>query len=182
MVHRGVSSAHLWTPATHKCFEHVQNCVLATHPLPPCHAVPHTTLENPDAAPGFNQQTHIIAPDVPQMAWFFLLPFLYILGICFIVSLPFFFLFFRDADPRKGVLCPSCVPIHKKKKKKWPWPGLCRCKPTLDHPHLAEILLLAIPSSMSSGTLNRHFVETCVHPTCEQENKLNLLLYSVSHL
>ena len=62
-------------------------------------------------------------------------------------------------------------------RTRW-WHRLCRCKPTLDHPHLTEILLLAVPSSMSSRTLNRHFVETCVHPTCEQENKFNLLLYS----
>ena len=26
--------------------------------------------------------------------------------------------FLRDADSRKGTLCPFCVPIHKKKKKK----------------------------------------------------------------
>ena len=28
------------------------------------------------------------------------------------------FPFLRDADWRKGTLCPFCVPIHKKKKKK----------------------------------------------------------------
>ena len=34
---------------------------------------------------------------------------------CFITLL---FLFSRDADLRKGTLCPFCIPIHKKKKKK----------------------------------------------------------------
>ena len=30
----------------------------------------------------------------------------------------FLFHLLRDADSRKGTLCPFCVPIHKKKKKK----------------------------------------------------------------
>ena len=30
-------------------------------------------------------------------------------------SATFLFLFSRDADSRKGILCPFCVPIHKKK-------------------------------------------------------------------
>ena len=33
-------------------------------------------------------------------------------------SLPFFALFLRDADSRKGILFPFCVPIYKKRKKK----------------------------------------------------------------
>ena len=37
---------------------------------------------------------------------------------CFILLIAFLFLFLRDADSRKGTLCPFCVPIHKKKKKK----------------------------------------------------------------
>ena len=44
---------------------------------------------------------------------FFLLPFLDILSTCFIL-----FLFLRDADSRKGTLCPFYVPDHKKKGKK----------------------------------------------------------------
>ena len=48
----------------------------------------------------------------------FLLPFLDILYFCFILFIAFLFLFLRDADSRKGALCPFCVPIHKKKKKK----------------------------------------------------------------
>ena len=44
---------------------------------------------------------------------FFLLPFLDILSMCFIL-----FLFLRDADSRKGTLCPFYVPNHKKKEKK----------------------------------------------------------------
>ena len=37
---------------------------------------------------------------------------------CFILYITLLFLFSRDADSRKGTLCPFCVPIHKKKKKK----------------------------------------------------------------
>ena len=33
-------------------------------------------------------------------------------------SFHYLFLFLRDADSKKGTLCPFCVPIHKKKKKK----------------------------------------------------------------
>ena len=48
---------------------------------------------------------------------FFLLPFLDILSICFILFIAFLFLFLRDADSKKGTLCPFCVPTHKKKKE-----------------------------------------------------------------
>ena len=51
---------------------------------------------------------------------FFLLLFLDILQNCFILYIILLFLFSRDADLRKGTLCPFCVPIHKKKKKKNP--------------------------------------------------------------
>ena len=44
----------------------------------------------------------------------FFINFLDILYNCFITLL---FLFSRDADLRKGTLCPFCIPIHKKKKK-----------------------------------------------------------------
>ena len=36
---------------------------------------------------------------------------------CFILYITLLFLFSRDADSRKGTLCPFCVPIHKKKIK-----------------------------------------------------------------
>ena len=49
---------------------------------------------------------------------FFLLLFLDILQNCFILYITLLFLFSRDADSRKGSLCPFCVPSHKKKKKK----------------------------------------------------------------
>ena len=49
---------------------------------------------------------------------FFLLIFLDILQNCFNLYITLLFLFSRDADSRKGTLCPFCVPIHKKKKKK----------------------------------------------------------------
>ena len=39
-----------------------------------------------------------------------------ILAICFILVIAFLFL--RDADSRKGTLCPFYVPIHKKKERK----------------------------------------------------------------
>ena len=44
---------------------------------------------------------------------FFSSPFLDILSMCFIL-----FLFLRDADSRKGTLCPFYVPNRKKKGKK----------------------------------------------------------------
>ena len=59
-----------------------------------------------------------------QMAWFFFIT----LFRCFLLTLfryfikknfiTLLFLFSRDADSRKGTLCPFCVPIHKKKKQK----------------------------------------------------------------
>ena len=52
---------------------------------------------------------------------FFLLPFLNISPfyfIFFILFIAFLFFFLRDADSRKATLCPSCVPIHRKKKKR----------------------------------------------------------------
>ena len=48
---------------------------------------------------------------------FFLLPFLDILYFCFIF-IAFLFLSLRDADSKKGTLCPFCVPILRKKKTK----------------------------------------------------------------
>ena len=44
----------------------------------------------------------------------FFITFLNILYFCFILLIAFLFLFLRDADSRKGTLCPFCVPIHKK--------------------------------------------------------------------
>ena len=40
--------------------------------------------------------------------------FRYFIKLFYYTSFPFS----RDADSRKGTLCPFCVPIHKKKKKK----------------------------------------------------------------
>ena len=48
---------------------------------------------------------------------FFLLLFLDILQLFYSLHYTSF-PFLRDADSRKGTLCPFCVPIHKKKKKK----------------------------------------------------------------
>ena len=53
-----------------------------------------------------------------QMACFFYYPFLDILFLCLILLIAFLFLFLRDADSRKGTLCPFCIPIHQKKKEK----------------------------------------------------------------
>ena len=57
---KDVCSAHLWMPATHERFEHVQNCWLATHPFPPAMVHLDTAPENPDAVPVFNLRTKII--------------------------------------------------------------------------------------------------------------------------
>ena len=73
--------------------------------------------------PSFKRQVYHHLRD--RMAWFFffLLLFLDILQN-FILYITVLFLFSRDADSRKGTLCPFCVPIHKKKKKKIPFPTL----------------------------------------------------------
>ena len=65
---------------------------------------------------GFLQKAGLSPPQGPD-GIFFLLPFLDISYICFILFIAFLFLFLRDADSRKGTLCPFCVPIHKKKNK-----------------------------------------------------------------
>ena len=66
--------------------------------------------------PPFKRQVYHHLRD--QMAWIF---FYYHFG-CFInLFYSFHCLSFpslRDADSRKGTLCPFCVPIHMKKKKK----------------------------------------------------------------
>ena len=51
---------------------------------------------------------------------FFLLPFFrYFINLCyFFLCLFFFALFLRDADSRKGIVFPFCVPIYEKRKKK----------------------------------------------------------------
>ena len=58
-----------------------------------------------------------------QMALFIYLFFLTITLFKYFINLfyPFhcLFLFLRDADSRKGTLCPFCVLIHKKKKKNY---------------------------------------------------------------
>ena len=46
---------------------------------------------------------------------FLLTLFRYFIQLFYYTSFPFFS---RDADLRKGTLCPFCIPIHKKKKKK----------------------------------------------------------------
>ena len=53
-----------------------------------------------------------------QMAGFFFYYSFQIFYNCFILYITLLSLFSRDADSRKGTLCPFCVPIHKKKKKK----------------------------------------------------------------
>ena len=50
------------------------------------------------------------------MIFFFNYPFRYSINLLYSFhcrSFPFL----RDADSRRGTLCPFCVPIHKKKKK-----------------------------------------------------------------
>ena len=43
--------------------------------------------------------------------------------ICFdahnvlLLDITFLFIFLRDADSRKGALCPFCVPIHKEEEE-----------------------------------------------------------------
>ena len=64
--------------------------------------------------PSFKRQVyhHLRGPD--GMIFFFITLFRYFIQLFYYTS----FLFSRDADLRKGTLCPFCVPIHKKKKKK----------------------------------------------------------------
>ena len=67
--------------------------------------------------PSFKRQVYQHLRDqMPFFFFFFFTFFRYFINLLF--SLAFLFRFLRDADLRKGTLCPFCVPFHKKKKKK----------------------------------------------------------------
>ena len=63
--------------------------------------------------PSFKRQVYPHLRD--QMAFFFT-HFWYFINLFYSFHC-FLFLFLKDADSRKGTLCPFCVPIHKKKNR-----------------------------------------------------------------
>ena len=79
-------------------------------------SLPSTVFPASFNLPSFKRQVYHHLRDQMACFFFLILLFLDILQNCFILYITLLFLFSKDADSRRGALCPFRVPINNKKK------------------------------------------------------------------